>query len=474
MNKLRSCSFSTYLIVYIHTFTFLTSNLPCIQAAFDSLLQLPLSGSTRTRPRSRRVLFVGDFGAQGDGVHDDAKAFKDAWELACSFSGRIRIVIPAGNTFHIHPIDIAGPCRSKITIQISGTIVAPKDPDAWHGLNPRKWLYFHKIDLLASNRGFKWSYGSHVNMLQRPLLSIGASMLNVKNLMVLNSQQMHMTFSHCLRVVVSHLKVIAPARSPNTDGIHISASKGVEVRDSIIRTGDDCISIVSNSSRIRIINIICGPGHGISIGSLGKSNSWSQVHDVMVDGAFLFNTDNGVRIKTWQGGSGFASDISFQNVLMENVSNPIIIDQYYCDSRMPCANQTLAVKVENISFMHIKGTSATEEAIKFACSNDYPCEGLYLEDILLVSCSGGTTKSFCWKAYGSSLGLVYPPACFSCSESFIKQKVLLDSAIDSSRSRSHSVLNMYIYVAKRSTLIPKYCRSLLNSIFTVKDIYVGG
>ena len=94
--------------------------------------------------------------------------------------------------------------------------------------------------------------------------------------------------------------------------------------------------------------------------------------------------------------------------------------------------QTLAVKVENISFMHIKGTSATEEAIKFACSNDYPCEGLYLEDILLVSCSGGTTKSFCWKAYGSSLGLVYPPACFSCSESFIKQKVLLDSAIDSS------------------------------------------
>lgn len=447
MNKLRSCSFSTYLIVYIHTFTFLTSNLPCIQAAFDSLLQLPLSGSTRTRPRSRRVLFVGDFGAQGDGVHDDAKAFKDAWELACSFSGRIRIVIPAGNTFHIHPIDIAGPCRSKITIQISGTIVAPKDPDAWHGLNPRKWLYFHKVNHLTldgggtiNGMGQEWWARSCKTNSTNPCKHAPTAItfhrckyVNVKNLMVLNSQQMHMTFTHCLRVVVSHLKVIAPARSPNTDGIHISASKGVEVRDSIIRTGDDCISIVSNSSRIRIINIICGPGHGISIGSLGKSNSWSQVHDVMVDGAFLFNTDNGVRIKTWQGGSGFASDISFQNVLMENVSNPIIIDQYYCDSRMPCANQTLAVKVENISFMHIKGTSATEEAIKFACSNDYPCEGLYLEDILLVSCSGGTTKSFCWKAYGSSLGLVYPPACFSCSESFIKQKVLLDSAIDSSR-----------------------------------------
>jgi len=55
--------------------------------------------------------------------------------------------------------------------------------------------------------------------------------------MVLDSQQMHISFTKCLRVVASHLEVIAPARSPNTDGIHISASKGVEVKDSIIRTG---------------------------------------------------------------------------------------------------------------------------------------------------------------------------------------------------------------------------------------------
>lgn len=46
------------------------------------------------------------------------QALKDAWELACSFSPRPRIVIPAGRTFLIHPIDIAGPCRSKITLQV--------------------------------------------------------------------------------------------------------------------------------------------------------------------------------------------------------------------------------------------------------------------------------------------------------------------------------------------------------------------
>lgn len=84
--------------------------------------------------------------------------------------------------------------------------------------------------------------------------------------------------------------------------------------------------------------------------------------------------------------------------------------------------QTSAVKVENITFIHIKGTSATEEAIKFACSDDSPCEGLFLEDVQLVSQSGGIAKSFCWEAYGSSVGQVEPPSCFACSEGLIQQK----------------------------------------------------
>lgn len=62
--------------------------------------------------------------------------------------------------------------------------------------------------------------------------------LKVRNLMIVNSQKMHMQFTNCMRVVASHLQVIAPATSPNTDGIHISVSKGVQVKDSIIRTGD--------------------------------------------------------------------------------------------------------------------------------------------------------------------------------------------------------------------------------------------
>ncbi|KAL2928006.1 hypothetical protein RDABS01_023324 [Bienertia sinuspersici] len=230
-----------------------------------------------------------------------------------------------------------------------------------------------------------------------------------------------MSFTIAMALWFPNVILTAPAESPNTDGIHISASTDVQVRDSIIRTGDDCISIVSNSSKVAITGLVCGPGHGHKYWELGKGNEWAEVDDVLVDGAYLTNTQNGVRIKTWQGGAGYVTRVTFQNVWMENVSNPIIVDQYYCDSRKPCKNQTSAVHVSRISYIGIKGTSASDEAIRFACSDSSPCQKLYMEDIKLLTYSG-VAMSYCWNAEGSSSGIVYPPSCFPTDESMIKPK----------------------------------------------------
>lgn len=66
--------------------------------------------------------------------------------------------------------------------------------------------------------------------------------LKLQNLMVVDSQKMHLAFTNCMKVIVSNLKVVAPPASPNTDGIHISASRSVVVEDCIIRTGNCFIS----------------------------------------------------------------------------------------------------------------------------------------------------------------------------------------------------------------------------------------
>lgn len=409
-----------------------------VDEGYDPLIQLPRWGSGAIEQLTHSEVFdVTDFGAIGDGVTDDTQVFADVWEMACSSHSKPTILIPSGRMFLLRPIDFGGPCREKLTFKISGAIIAPEDPDIWAGLNPFKWLYFHGVTHLnveghgmINGMGYEWwarscktndTYPCH--HAPRAVTFHRCNHVKMKDITMVNSQQMHLAFTNCFGVELSRMKVLAPETSPNTDGIHVSSSSHVTIKNSIIKTGDDCISIVGNSSKIRISDIYCGPGHGISIGSLGKSNESVHVRDVKIKDAFFSNTENGVRIKTWQGGEGIASKISFKDIYMDNVSNPIIIDQYYCDSPLTCENQTMAVKVEDISFMGIKGTSATAEAITFACSDTYPCEDLYVEDIQLVPYDReSSVTSFCWQAQGSFSGIIYPSPCLVNNGSYIEQK----------------------------------------------------
>ncbi|XP_012829374.1 PREDICTED: polygalacturonase-like [Erythranthe guttata] len=130
------------------------------------------------------------------------------------------------------------------------------------------------------------------------------------------------------------LVIIAPSQSPNTDGIHIASSTGITISNSSIGTGDDCISIGPGSKSLLMDQIACGPGHGIrinSIGSLGRKAMEDGVQDVNVTNSIFTMTQNGVRIKSWPSANdGYARNLLFKNLIMQNVSNPMIIDQDYC------------------------------------------------------------------------------------------------------------------------------------------------
>ncbi|KAK1271027.1 putative polygalacturonase [Acorus gramineus] len=89
-------------------------------------------------------------------------------------------------------------------------------------------------------------------------------------------------------------------------------------------------------SNVNITGVACGPGHGISIGSLGKDGDRATVEQIHVQHCSFSGTTNGARIKTWQGGSGYARGITFNNITLTSTANPIIIDQFYCDSAKPC------------------------------------------------------------------------------------------------------------------------------------------
>lgn len=51
------------------------------------------------------------------------KAFRNVWKRACTSSSPKRIVLSAGKTYLVGPIDFGGPCISKVTLRVSARFI---------------------------------------------------------------------------------------------------------------------------------------------------------------------------------------------------------------------------------------------------------------------------------------------------------------------------------------------------------------
>ncbi|XP_040931573.1 polygalacturonase isoform X3 [Gossypium hirsutum] len=303
--------------------------------------------------------------------------------------------------------------------QIHGTIKATVHHSDYKAHGRRRWLYFVNVQnlrvegggIINGNGRTWWQNSCKINI----ALPCKEAQLNLRvaGLRIRNAQQMHLSFNKCVNVKALNLSVIAPGNSPNTDGIHVSETHNIHIKNCVIKTGDDCISVVSGSQNVQATDITCGPGHGISIGSLGARNSAAYVSNVIVNRATISDTTNGVRIKTWQGGSGYAKNIKFQNIMVHNVSNPIIIDQNYCDHhKMPCPYKVSAVQVSNVIYENNRGTSASNVALKFNCSRRFPCQEIFLQNVAITSSQEDkehTAEASCTNIILSYRGNVFPP-----------------------------------------------------------------
>ncbi|KAJ6940924.1 exopolygalacturonase [Populus alba x Populus x berolinensis] len=285
------------------------------------------------------------------------------------------MVIPGG-TFLTSPVVFQGPCKSTepIVFEVQGNVKATTDLSDY---SSEQWILFEIIDGLTLNGGGTfdgqgsavWKYNDcHENKLQSIKLS------KVKNAFVheissVDSKYFHMHVTSCHSISIHNINLTAPANSPNTDGIHISFSDGVHVTSSKIGTGDDCVSIGQGSTNILISQVFCGPGHGLSVGSLGKYKNEEDVSGIVV------------RIKSYTASDpSQAFNITFKDITMDSVKNPIIIDQKY-GSRNAAPSR---VKISNVHYQNIKGTTTSNVAVSFLCSSSVPCQGVELVDIDLA------------------------------------------------------------------------------------------
>ncbi|XP_042486485.1 exopolygalacturonase-like [Macadamia integrifolia] len=376
-----------------------------------------------SRVAEAHIFDVKDFGGKADGKIDISKALLSAWTEACESLEPSTVLIPEG-TYLLGPVNFKGPCKSpSIGFQLEGLVQAPSNPAAF---KTDGWIVFQHINGLTlfgkgtiDGKGEEaWSINKcaqNPNCKMLPV-SLRFNFLNntlIRDITSFNSKYFHMNFFECYDMTVQHVHIFAPEESANTDGIHMGISERINITDTVIATGDDCISIGPGTRNLTVTKVVCGPGHGISVGSLGKYKDEEDVSGISVRNCTFINTQNGVRIKTWPSSpAGFASDIIFEDIIMQNVSNPVILDQEYCPHLKCDKDDPSLVKLRNIKFNKIRGTSSSQLAVIIACSKGAPCENLEVGDINLKYIgTDGPAQSTCSNVNPILSGEQIPPTC---------------------------------------------------------------
>lgn len=277
---------------------------------------------------------------------------------SCSAAGGGTVIVPAG-TFLCGPVTL----NSNITFTLqSGAVLKALPYSAYPGAGTATVTSFingngaSNITITGTGtiegQGSDWwtAYNNN-NAIARPALIRVTKCTNVtiSNITLQNAPNVHVSIEKsCDNVTITGLTINSPATSPNTDGIDTWAPD-VTISNCNISDGDDNIAVDSYSSNIHIRNCTFGTGHGCSIGSYTVG-----VHDVTVDSCTFTNTTNGIRIKSERGRSGIVQNMSYSNITMQGVTNPIYIVAYYPKTpSTPTADSAQAITSTTPDYMNI-------------------------------------------------------------------------------------------------------------------------
>lgn len=125
------------------------------------------------------------------------------------------------------------------------------------------------------------------------------------------------------------VKIMTPKTARNTDGIDPGTSRNITIAYSFINTGDDDVCLKpAHGAGVENMSVLHNhfyAGHGMSIGS-GTDGGVDHllVEDLTIDGA-----DNGLRIKSDPSRGGLVHAVTYRNVCIRNVMNPLVFTPHY-------------------------------------------------------------------------------------------------------------------------------------------------
>lgn len=374
---------------------------------------------------------VREFGAVGDGVHEDTCSIQAAIN-ALPEGGRV--IFPEG-TYLTLPISL----KSHVTLEFQkgAVLLGSADRDrypilsgtahdavtgreiplaAFEGLERPSYqslLYASHCEDIAivgpgtvdgnGQNGDWWiDFGKFPASRPRVLFVNRCENVILHGVTVKNGPSWHLHPFFCKNVSVLDCFITAPKDSPNTDGCNPESCDTVNIIGCKFSVGDDCIAIKSgklemalkykaSADHYTIRNCLMEFGHGaVTLGSEASAG----VTNLSVTQCWFHATDRGLRIKSRRGRGKYSviNNVLFDNIRMDKVLTPIVINLWYncCDTdahdeyvwsreKLPVDDRT--PRMGSFTFRNMECTDAEVAACYIDGLTEMPIESVTLENI---------------------------------------------------------------------------------------------
>lgn len=406
----------------------------------------------------QKSLSIRDFGAVADGVADNTIAFKNAIVQASKNNGG-RIVVGAG-TYLTGPIRL----KSNVNLHLEkgASIVFNDNFEDWPAIKSR-WegveCYGYSPCIYGENlrnvsitgvgtidgRGQAWwkefkrrrtskqtqpesnrdkefaklnentdlsdcgGGGIGSFFFRPPLIQLNnCSDVLLEDFTTCNSPFWNTHLVYCTNVIVKNTTFQNPQDGINGDGLAIDSCNGVQVFDCTFDVNDDCLCLKSGIGKdgmrvnkpcenIVIRNCKMMRGHGSVV--MGSETA-GGIRNIEISECVFNGNDRGLRIKSRRGRAGTVENITLNNITMNGVGCPVVMNLYYeCGARpeeiaalsdrnpRPITETTPCIR--NIKITNVTAENAQTAAAFLLGLPERPIENVLFENVKITLAKDG-------------------------------------------------------------------------------------
>ncbi|VFQ68027.1 unnamed protein product [Cuscuta campestris] len=220
-------------------------------------------------------------------------------------------------------------------------------------------------------------------------------------------------------IIIQWITILAPTRSPNTDGINPDSCTNTRIQDCYIVSGDDCIAVKSGwdeygisyampTKQLLIRRVTCVSPTSAAI-ALGSEMS-GGIEDVRAEDIVAIDTESAVRIKTAVGRGAYVKGIYVRRVTMRTMKYVFWMTGDYGSHPDDNYDPNALPVIDNINYRDMVAENVTMAARLEGISGD-PFTGICISNVTIGLADNAKKVQWnCTNISGISSGVV-PQAC---------------------------------------------------------------